>query len=87
MNNEINRGELARQLLSNPIYKEALVATKADLMNQWASTKWFQVRKREAYWRMYRAVESVESHVKHVLDTGEMARQQEANKQKLKNVI
>lgn len=87
MNNEINRGELARQLLENPIYRESIMVTKAKLMDEWASTKWFQVRKREAFWRMYRAIESVQFHIEKVMKTGEMARTQDQRRKKLKNVI
>ncbi|MFW0776240.1 MAG: hypothetical protein ACN2B6_00780 [Rickettsiales bacterium] len=87
MDNEINRGELARQVQENPIYAEAITATKAKIFDDWCNTKWFQVRKREKLWRMYRSAEAVESHIAKVITTGNMARKVQADKERLKSVI
>ncbi len=84
---EISRGELARQIVDNPLYSEAITATKAKLLDDWASTKWFQVRKREQYWRMYRSTEAIESYLAKTITTGKMARKVQSDQERLKSVI
>jgi|GEM_PF-5672887 len=86
MNNEINRGELARQVFENPIYQEAITANKARLFDMWASTKWFQVRKREAIWRMYRDAEVNQNYIEKCITTGNMARKVQDDQNRLKSV-
>lgn len=86
INQEINRGELARQVIENPIYAEAIIATKAKLFDDWASTKWYQHRKRQEIWRMYRAAESIENYLSRIMDTGKLGRQTLDHHQKLKQV-
>lgn len=83
---EINRGILAAQILDNPIYIEAITATKASLFNEWAGTKWYQGRKRQEIWRMYRAAESIESRIQRTMETGKMGRATLDNQERLKRV-
>ena len=82
---EVQRGELARQVIENPIYQEAMTATKAKLFDEWASTKWYQHKKRQEIWRMYRAAESVESSISRVMTAGKFGRQTIDSKQRLNN--
>ena len=83
---EVNRGELARQVLENPIYAEAVTAVKAKLFDDWANTKYFQYKKRQEIWRMYRAAESIESQIEKVMQTGKLGRQTLDHREKLKKV-
>jgi len=83
---EVQRGRLAEQVLDNPIYREAVMAAKADLFDQWASAKWFQARKMKELWRMYRAVEAIESKIEKVMKTGKMGKQTIDHRNKLKKV-
>ena len=84
---EVQRGELARQILENPIYIEAVTATKARLFDDWANTSWYQHRKRQEIWRMYRATESIEAQIQKVMQTGKMGRATLNDQQRLKNVV
>lgn len=67
------RGVLASQVLDNPLYREAITAMKASIFDQWASTKWFQYRKRNELWRMYRAAETVEAGLAKTLNRAKLA--------------
>jgi hypothetical protein len=84
---EVQRGVLAQQIVDNPIYQEAITATKAKLFDEWASTKWYQHKKRQEIWRMYRAAESIEAQIQKVMHTGKMGRQTLDNREKLKKVV
>jgi hypothetical protein len=83
---DINRAELARQVLENPIYTESVIQYRASLVDQWASTKWFQYRKRQEIWRMYRCVEAVEHGISKVFTAGKLAARNIAMDEKLKKV-
>lgn len=83
---EISRGVLAQQILDNPIYSEAVIATKAALFDEWASTKWYQHKKRQEIWRMYRAAEGIEDRIRKVMVTGKLGRQSLDNRDRLKKV-
>lgn len=85
-NQEISRGVLAQQVLDNPIYIEAITATKANLFNEWASTKWYQGKKRQEIWRMYRAAEALEVSMQRVMQTGKLGRATIDHNEKLKSV-
>lgn len=67
------RGVLAAQVLDNPVYRESITAMKAEIFSQWASTKWFQYRKRNELWRMYRAAEVVEANLAKALNRAKLA--------------
>lgn len=67
------RGVLAAQVLDNPLYKESMTAMKGEIFDQWASTKWFQYRKRNELWRMYRAAETVEAYLAKTLNRAKLA--------------
>ena len=83
---ESQRGVLAQQILDNPIYREAITATKAKLFEEWANTKWYQNKKRQEIWRMYRATEGIEAQIQRVMQTGKMGRATLDNRDKLKKV-
>jgi hypothetical protein len=83
---EVQRGVLAQQVLDNPVYQEAVTAIKAKLFDDWASTKWYQHKKRQEIWRMYRAAESIESQIQKVMQTGRLGQQTLEYNQRLKKV-
>lgn len=66
------RADWAAQVLSNPAYLEALAITKGKLFDEWCTTKWFQVRKREKIWGMMNAAESLERTLNKRLNDGKV---------------
>lgn len=83
---EVSRGRLAEQVLDNPVYREAITITRAKLFDEWASTKWYQGRKRQEIWRMYRAIDGIESEIDRVMKTGKLGRATLDNTARLKKV-
>ena len=67
------KGVLAAQVLDNPEYQYAIKKTKSDIFELWASTKWYEHRKRNEFWRMYRAAEQIESNLKKTLNRAKLA--------------
>lgn len=82
---EVNRGILAQQVAENPVYQESITVVRAKLMEDWAGTKWYQVRKREAIWRMYRAIDGIEGQINRVMQTGQLGRKTIDHREKLKS--
>ena len=85
MDIEINRGERAKQVLNNEIYKEAFTALRAELYDGFCKTKFKDSDERDEIWRKQQAVDFIENYLKEVMETGEIARQ--SLLQKTKKVV
>lgn len=72
---EIQRGELARQVLDNPIYQESLIAIRAELMHKFEQTKFSDSETREEIWRQIQTVKRFETYFQRVMETGKLGRQ------------
>jgi len=82
MNNEINRGVRAKQVLDNEIYKEAFTALKASLYEGFCKTKFKDSDERDEIWRKQQAAEFIESFLQEVMETGRIAELSLAQKAK-----
>lgn len=85
MNPEINRGERAKQVIDNKLFKEAFTMLKAELYNGFINTKFKDSDERDEIWRKQQAVDYVESYLTEVMETGEIARK--GLLQKIKRVV
>lgn len=72
---EMQRGEDARQILDSPLYQEALIAIRGELMHKFEQTKFKQGEEREEIWRQIQTVKRFESYFQQVLETGKLGRQ------------
>lgn len=72
---EVQRGELARQVLDSPLYQEAVVAIRGELMHKFERTKFKDKEEREEIWRQIQTVKWFESYFQQVLETGKLGRQ------------
>ncbi len=78
--NEINRGELARQVTDNPVYQEAFTALKASLIDSFQNTKFKETAERDEVWRKMQTVNYVEGYLEEIMETGKLARITAADK-------
>jgi len=82
--NELNRGRQASDLLNNPIYQEAFVVIKANLMTEFQKTKFRESKKRDEVWRKMQTVDWMEKHIKSVVNSGRIAELNIADKSRNK---
>ncbi len=71
----IRRGDLAKQVLDNPIYQEAFMLLRAQLVEQFTNTKFRQKDEREEIWRRMQTIEWVQRHFEQVMQTGKLEKE------------
>lgn len=70
---ELRRGELARQLLNNELYAESFEMVKQAIVAKWVASS---VTDREGHHElklMLKAIDNVQHHIKTAVDTGKLA--------------
>lgn len=70
---ELRRGELARQLLNNELYSESFDSVRQAIVDKWLTSS---VTDREGHHElklMLKALDNVQHHIKTALDTGKLA--------------
>ena len=70
---EISRGERARQVLQDEMFQEAMTAIKAEIYNKFLNTRFDQKEEREELWRKSQVAESLEGYLRRVMTSGKMA--------------
>ncbi len=73
---EVSKSNKARQLLDNPLFKEALDELKKLYAESLFNTGAKETETREKLWLAYNVVGKVEQHIKEILDTGKLAKKQ-----------
>ena len=71
---EVFRGQQAKQVVDNPIYKEAFILIKAQLLSGFEATGADQDEERREIWRTIKNLNKLEDQIKFVMETGEMAK-------------
>lgn len=71
---EFKRGELARQVLDNPVYRDAFLRMKADLLSGFETSGSNQDEERREIWRMIKTLNKLEAQLNQTMQTGELAR-------------
>lgn len=69
----IKRGRLAESVLENPIYKEAMIAIRGELLAQFERTRYRDSDDRDEIWRKYQTVDWVEARLSRVMKHGVVA--------------
>lgn len=70
---ELRRGELARQLLNNELYAESFETVRKAIVDKWLASS---VTDRDGHHElklMLKALDNVQHHIKTALDTGKLA--------------
>ncbi len=84
---EEQRGQLSQQVLDNPIYQEALVIMKGDLMLQFENTKFEDAEKRNEVWRQMQTLSRFEMSMEKIMKTGKIAKHNLSLKEKAKALV
>jgi len=66
------RAVLAEQVISNPVFKQAFLAIKAELMLSFESTKPKQKDEREEIWRQTQVVNKIQKQLEGAMKTGKL---------------
>ena len=70
MNEE--REQRAKNLLDNPLFKEAFEILRQDLMDRWTASGSSEVEARESIWLAMRLLDKLYNHVSSIVETGHM---------------
>ncbi len=73
LEDEINRGQKAAQILSEPLFKEAFATLKQECYDKWLTSPVRDEEGREKLWLMLKATERAEQHLRSVMETGKLA--------------
>jgi hypothetical protein len=87
LENERSRGEMARQVIENPLFQEAFIAKKAKIMSDFEATKFRDQDVRDELWRKMQTLRDIEHYFTSILSTGKMANQEISRLQKMKNKL
>lgn len=70
---EVIRGERAKQLLADPLLTEAFKTCKQEVLLAWETTPARDIEAREWLWKLYHASIKAENMLRGYIDTGKMA--------------
>jgi hypothetical protein len=73
LNEESKLGQMGLQVLNNEVYKQAMMARKAQLFEVFSNTKHEQADVREEAWRTMQNLKVLERYFEQVLTTGKLA--------------
>lgn len=74
---EIQRGQNAKRLVDDPLYKEAFDTTKEHLIDMLLQTKISEEVERDRIYITIKSLDLVDQHIKSVLATGKLAEGQD----------
>lgn len=77
---EITRGNKAKQILEEPLFVESVQTIRTELMNEWLNSDEKNSEQRENIFRMRRMLEVVLMQLKTVMETGKLATQKKSEK-------
>ena len=64
----------ARELVNDPLLKEAFDVLKEDLMNRWNHSGSTDLQARESIWLAMRLLDRIHGHINSIVETGHMAK-------------
>jgi len=73
---EIQRGDMARLVLENAVFQEALDRIEQDTLSAWEGTEFRDTEARESAWRFYIAAKKIRNTLINYMQTGKMAAMQ-----------
>lgn len=74
MSDELERGRLAKEVLDNPIFKEALAKLQTEIVTKWQGER--DEKSREWLWTLSQASKRLTSVLTEVMQTGQMREHQ-----------
>ena len=80
---QVFRGERAKQLLNDSLLKEALETIRREVLQKWEETPARDMEAREWLWKLHQATLRFEGVFKVMIDTGKIAADQLVYKQSL----
>ena len=66
------REQRAKNLLDNPLFKEAFEVLRQDLMDRWNASGSSELEARESIWLAIRLLDKLYGHVSSIVETGHM---------------
>jgi len=66
------REQRAKNLLDNPLFKEAFEVLRQDLMDRWNASGSSELEARESIWLAMRLLDKLYSHISSIVETGHM---------------
>lgn len=69
---EILRGNEAQLIIDNPIYREAMIAIRADLFDKFSKTKQKDKEDREDIYMQLQAFDRIQVYLESVMKTGKI---------------
>jgi len=85
--NDITRAHRARELLSNPLYLEAITAMKAAMFEQFNDSKLNEEDQRHELWQRMQLLKQFESKFESIVKQGKKAQETLTLLQKAKNLV
>jgi hypothetical protein len=76
---EVRRADNARQLLDNPLFKEAFATIRKELIEHLLNTRVAEEVERDRLYITIKALDLVEQHIKSVFETGKLAEKEQGN--------
>jgi|TARA_R100001463_G_scaffold35555_1_gene77265 hypothetical protein len=70
----VDREAKARNLLNDPLYKEAFEKLEEEINNTWYNSSVKDVESREQLWLSLRLLERLRLHLTSIVESGEMAK-------------
>ena len=68
----MNREQLVRDLLENPLYEESIEELKKQVLLEWINTTRDDIKGREQLWIELRLIDKVYNHFQVILQEGKM---------------
>lgn len=70
---KVKNGHEVTGLISAPVFKEAMLAAKGELLNQFVDSKYSEPEKREEVWLRLKGMEDFFQILTDIIQTGTMA--------------
>ena len=70
---ELRRADEAKRLLDNPLFKEAFITIKEELIKHLLNTRVAEEVERDRLYITIKALDLVEQHIQSVFETGKLA--------------
>ena len=70
---ELRRADEAKRLLDNPLFKEAFITIREELIKHLLNTRVAEELERDRLYITIKALDLVEQHIQSVLETGKLA--------------
>lgn len=81
---EINRADMARQVLDNPVFKECLELVEKEIIEAWAQSNFRDNEGREKAWMMIVYGRKIRDILLSCIETGKMAQIQLEEKRRFR---